>query len=188
MSNGKFALMELGMHVELFVGGSNPLNSSKEKLNFEFWPCWPPIYPCYIQFDSIAFRTFYSKLKIKNLYATPCYPQSNGQTEVTNKTLLCTKENAAIDQRKVGRRVAWSPVGISDNTRAAYMNHFFCPCLSNESCYSNWDRHVHRQNNRTRSKGWKSWAWKAPGLGRSGKRKRGHPDSLLSTKSYCPLQ
>ena len=36
MSNGKFALMELGMHVELFVGGSNPLNSSKEKLNFEF--------------------------------------------------------------------------------------------------------------------------------------------------------
>ena len=40
------------------------------------------------QFDSIAFRTFYSKLKIKNLYSTPCYSQSNGQTKVTNKTLL----------------------------------------------------------------------------------------------------
>ena len=42
------------------------------------------------QFDSIAFRTFYSKLKIKNLYSMPRYPQSNGQVEATNKTLLTT--------------------------------------------------------------------------------------------------
>ena len=40
------------------------------------------------QFDSIAFKTFCLELKIKNLYSTPCYPQNNGQTEVTNKTLL----------------------------------------------------------------------------------------------------
>ena len=40
------------------------------------------------QFDSIAFRTFLSKLKIKNPYSTPCYPQSNGQVEATNKTLI----------------------------------------------------------------------------------------------------
>lgn len=40
------------------------------------------------QFDSIAFRTFYSELKIKNLYSTPRYPQSNGQAETTNKTLF----------------------------------------------------------------------------------------------------
>ena len=40
------------------------------------------------QFDSIAFRNFFSELKIQNLYSTPCYPQSNGQAEVTNKTLL----------------------------------------------------------------------------------------------------
>lgn len=40
------------------------------------------------QFDSIAFRTFYSELKIKNLYSTPRYPQSNGQAEITNKTLF----------------------------------------------------------------------------------------------------
>ena len=26
------------------------------------------------QFDSIAFITFYSELKIKNMYSTPCYP------------------------------------------------------------------------------------------------------------------
>ena len=40
------------------------------------------------QFNSIAFRTFYSELKIKNLYSTPRYPQSNEQMEATNKTLL----------------------------------------------------------------------------------------------------
>ncbi|RVW69617.1 Retrovirus-related Pol polyprotein from transposon 17.6 [Vitis vinifera] len=42
------------------------------------------------QFDSIAFRTFCSELKIKNLYSTPRYPQSNEQAEATNKTLLST--------------------------------------------------------------------------------------------------
>ena len=40
------------------------------------------------QFDSIVFQTFCSKLNIKNLYSTPHYPQSNGPTEATNKTLL----------------------------------------------------------------------------------------------------
>ena len=40
------------------------------------------------QFDSIVFQTFCSELNIKNLYSTPRYPQSNGQVEVTNKTLL----------------------------------------------------------------------------------------------------
>ena len=40
------------------------------------------------QFDSVAFKTFCSELKIKNLYSTPRYPQSNGQVEATNKTLL----------------------------------------------------------------------------------------------------
>ena len=34
------------------------------------------------------FRTFCSKLNIKNLYSTPCYPQNNRQADVTNKTLL----------------------------------------------------------------------------------------------------
>ena len=42
------------------------------------------------QFDNIFFQNFCSELKIQNLYSTPCYPQSNGQTEATNKTLLTT--------------------------------------------------------------------------------------------------
>ena len=40
------------------------------------------------QFDSIAFRNFCSELNIRNSYSTPCYPQSNGQAEATNKTLI----------------------------------------------------------------------------------------------------
>ncbi|KAL6328496.1 hypothetical protein AAG906_038691 [Vitis piasezkii] len=40
------------------------------------------------QFDSSTFKTFCSELNIKNLYYTPRYPQSDGQAEATNKTLL----------------------------------------------------------------------------------------------------
>ncbi|KAL6329170.1 hypothetical protein AAG906_011629 [Vitis piasezkii] len=36
-------------------------------------------------------RNFCSELNIRNSYSTPCYPQSNGQAEATNKTL--PKEN-----------------------------------------------------------------------------------------------
>ncbi|RVW89310.1 Gag-Pol polyprotein [Vitis vinifera] len=42
------------------------------------------------QFDSIAFRNFCSELNIRNSYSTLRYPQSNGQAEATNKTLVTT--------------------------------------------------------------------------------------------------
>ncbi|RVW90981.1 Pro-Pol polyprotein [Vitis vinifera] len=37
---------------------------------------------------NITFRNFCSELNIRNLYSTPRYPQSNGQAEATNKTLI----------------------------------------------------------------------------------------------------
>ena len=40
------------------------------------------------QFDSRVYQDFCQELKIKNLYSTPRYPQSNGQVEASNKTLL----------------------------------------------------------------------------------------------------
>ena len=40
------------------------------------------------QFDSRVYRNLCQELKIKNLYSTPRYPQSNGLTEALNKTLL----------------------------------------------------------------------------------------------------
>ena len=40
------------------------------------------------QFDSRVYQDFCQELKIKNLYSTPRYPQSNGQEEASDKTLL----------------------------------------------------------------------------------------------------
>ena len=40
------------------------------------------------QFDSQGFRDFCSSLGIKNQYSSSRHPQANGQTEVTNLTLL----------------------------------------------------------------------------------------------------
>ena len=41
-----------------------------------------------LQFDSRVFREFCSDLNIKNRYSTPTYPQSNGQAEAINKTIV----------------------------------------------------------------------------------------------------
>ena len=41
-----------------------------------------------LQFDSRAFRKFYSGLGIINRYFTPVYPQSNDQAETTNKAIV----------------------------------------------------------------------------------------------------
>ena len=40
------------------------------------------------QFDSQGFRDFCSSLRIKNQFSSPRHSQENGQTEVTNQTLL----------------------------------------------------------------------------------------------------
>ena len=40
------------------------------------------------QFDSRVYRDLCQELKIRNLYSTPRYPQSNGQAKASNKTLL----------------------------------------------------------------------------------------------------
>ena len=76
------------------------------------------------QFDSQVYRDFYRELKIKNLYSTPRYPQSNGQTEASNKTLL-TALKKRLDSAKgkwveelpgmlwAYRTTARNPTGIS---------------------------------------------------------------------------
>ena len=41
-----------------------------------------------LQFDSTAFRKYYSDLGIKNRYSTPAYPQGNGQAETINNVIV----------------------------------------------------------------------------------------------------
>ena len=41
-----------------------------------------------LQLNSKALQTFCSELGIRNKYSTPAYPQSNGQAEAVNKTIL----------------------------------------------------------------------------------------------------
>ena len=54
------------------------------------------------QFDSQAFRSFCSNLGIRNKYSSPGHPQANGQTKLTNRTLL-----RLIKSRLVGAKEAW---------------------------------------------------------------------------------
>ncbi|RVW72875.1 hypothetical protein CK203_057177 [Vitis vinifera] len=48
---------------------------------------------------NIAFRNLCSELSIRNTYSTPRYPQSNGQAEATNKTLI-TALKKRLEQAK----------------------------------------------------------------------------------------
>ncbi|XP_050277971.1 uncharacterized protein LOC126719467 [Quercus robur] len=54
------------------------------------------------QFNSQKFRSFCSGLGIKNRYSSPSHPHANGQTEVTNRTLL-----KIIKSRLVGAKGTW---------------------------------------------------------------------------------
>ena len=54
------------------------------------------------QFDSHRFRLFCLSLGIRNKYSSPRHPQANGQTKVTNRTLL-----KIIKAWLVGVKGAW---------------------------------------------------------------------------------
>ena len=76
------------------------------------------------QFDNRAYMNFCHKLKIKNLYSTLRYPQSNSQEEASNKTLL-TALKKRLDSAKgkwvdefpgvlwAYRTTSHRPIGIS---------------------------------------------------------------------------
>ena len=54
------------------------------------------------QFDNQGFRSFCLSLGIKNKYSSSGHPQANGQTDVTNRTLLKN-----IKAQLVGAKGAW---------------------------------------------------------------------------------
>ena len=56
-----------------------------------------------VQFDSRAFHNFCRDLGIINRYFTPAYPQSNGQVEAVNKTIL-----SGLKKRLDGAKGNWA--------------------------------------------------------------------------------
>ena len=65
------------------------------------------------QFDSHRFRSFCSSLGIKNKYSSLGHPQANGQTEVTNQTLLKIIKAQLVGQREHGPRIYQAFYGLT---------------------------------------------------------------------------
>ena len=59
------------------------------------------------QFDNAKFRDFYAELEIKNYYSSPAHPQSNGQAEVTIRTLKAALKTKLEDLK--GKLVEFLP-------------------------------------------------------------------------------
>ena len=59
------------------------------------------------QFDNAKFRDFYAELGIKNYYSSPAHPQSNGQIEVTIRTLKAALKTKLEDLK--GKWVEYLP-------------------------------------------------------------------------------
>ena len=59
------------------------------------------------QFDNAKFRDFCAELGIKNYYSSPAHPQSNGQAEVTIRTLKAALKTKLEDLK--GKWVEYLP-------------------------------------------------------------------------------
>ena len=59
------------------------------------------------QFDNLKFRDFFAELEIKNYYLSPTHPQSNGQAEVTIRTLKVALKTKLEDLK--GKWVEYLP-------------------------------------------------------------------------------
>ena len=59
------------------------------------------------QFDNLKFRDFCAELGIKNYYSSPAHSQSNGQAEVTIRTLKATLKTKLEDLK--GKWVEYLP-------------------------------------------------------------------------------
>ena len=59
------------------------------------------------QFDNPKFKDFCAKIGIKNYYSSPAHPQSNGQAEVTTRTLKASLKTKLEDLK--GKWVEYLP-------------------------------------------------------------------------------
>ena len=87
------------------------------------------------QFDSRFYRDFCKELKIRNLYSTPRYPQSNGQAEASNKTLLTALKKRLTLLKGNGGGTTRGALGLQDHNPKANRHLSFRTHLRDGSCY-----------------------------------------------------
>ena len=68
------------------------------------------------QFTSDNFKEFCKDWRIKLTFATPRHPQSNGQAESTNKTVVNMLKKR-LEGREVSGRTTRSPLGLPDHSQ-----------------------------------------------------------------------
>ena len=82
------------------------------------------------QFDNPKFRDFCAELGIRNYYSSPAHPQSNGQAEVTIRTLKAALKTKLEDLK--GKWVEYLPrgvMGIQNYTQVSDSGNPICSSL-----------------------------------------------------------
>ena len=82
------------------------------------------------QFDNPKFRDFCAELGIRNYYSSPAHPQSNGQAEVTIRTLQAALMTKLEDLK--GKWVGYLPevlMGIQNYTQVGNLGNPICSSL-----------------------------------------------------------
>ena len=141
-----------------------------------------------LQFDSVAFRTFCSELKIKKIILHATIPSEQWASRGNEQNpAIRVEEKIGESQRKMGGRVTRRLMSLLDNTWTTNEKHSFHHHIRDRSSHPHRNRHALSPNRRTGSKGRRSRTCKTPGLGERSERKCIHPNGLLLTKGCCLL-
>ena len=141
------------------------------------------------QFDNAVFRTFCSKLDIKNLYSTPLLSTKQQISRGDKQNPIeCSKKNVGMSERKMGRWVARSCIGLPNNIQMVNMSYSFHPYLSDGSHQSNRNWHAYCQNSYGRSKGRRWRTHMTIGLSWRKVRKCSYLDGFLLSEDNCSVQ
>lgn len=93
-----------------------------------------------LHFDGEKFRIFCKKYGIKNAYATPAHPKSNGQVEAANNVIKHHLKTRLSILKRVASRAFLCTLGISNHLSNRDQRNSFLFCLQCQSSCSNRER------------------------------------------------